>query len=218
MLDGWFAADAARWDEFYADRERPIPFFVAKPDESLASWLSSGVLAKGRALDLGCGPGRNAIALAQAGFDVDAVDLSSSAIEWGKARAEDAGADVRFHHADIFTVELPHDRYDLVYDSGCLHHLPPHRRVSYLELLDRLLEPGGHFGLACFAAGAMGSERTDEELYREGTLEGGLAFDPDALRWIFSDFTKVEIRPMADQPDDSQSFGRSFLLSALFRR
>ncbi|MBM7790594.1 class I SAM-dependent methyltransferase [Tenggerimyces flavus] len=218
MLDGWFAADAAKWDQFYADREKPIPFFVAKPDESLASWLSTGVLPKGRALDLGCGHGRNAIALAQAGFDVDAVDLSSSAIEWGKARAAEASVDVRFHQADIFTVALPHDRYDLVYDSGCLHHLPPHRRVSYRDLIDRVLEPGGHFGLVCFAAGAMGSERTDEELYRAGSLEGGLAYDQDSLRWIFSDYTEVELRPMAEQPDDAATFGKDFLLTALFRR
>lgn len=218
MLDGWFAADAAKWDQFYADREKPIPFFVAKPDESLASWLSTGVLTKGRALDLGCGPGRNAIALAQAGFEVDAVDLSSSAIEWGQARAAEAGVDVRFHQADIFTVELPHDKYDLVYDSGCLHHLPPHRRVTYQQLLDKVLEPGGHLGLVCFAAGPMGTERSDEELYREGSLEGGLAYDPDELRWIFADFTEVELRPMADQPDDAKTFGKAFLLSALFRK
>src|SRR6266487_726749 len=36
--------------------------------------------------------------------------------------------------------------------------LPPNRRISYLALLDRVLAPGGHFGLACFAAGAEGSE------------------------------------------------------------
>jgi 2-polyprenyl-3-methyl-5-hydroxy-6-metoxy-1,4-benzoquinol methylase len=218
MLDGWFATDAAKWDQFYADRERPIPFFVDKPDESLASWLADGTLPPGKALDLGCGPGRNAIALARAGFEVDAVDLSTSAIDWARTRAAEAGVEVRFHQADIFTVQLPHERYDLVYDSGCLHHLPPHRRVSYRELLDHVLEPGGHLGLTCFAAGAMGSERSDEELYREGTLEGGLAYDEDALRWIFADYTEVELRPMVDQPEDAETFGEDFLLTALFRR
>jgi SAM-dependent methyltransferase len=218
LLDGWFAADAAKWDEFYADRSRPVPFFVAKPDECLVSWLSSGVLKPGRALDLGCGPGRNAIELVSRGFDVDAVDLSSSAIEWGEARAAEAGVAVRFHRADIFSVSLPHEQYDLVYDSGLLHHLPPHRRVSYLDLLSRVLAPGGHLAVTCFAAGAMGSERSDADLYRAGTLEGGLAYDPASLRWIFSDYTEVELRPMVEQPDDSASFGEPFLLSGLFRR
>lgn len=33
------AEGSSWWDRFYADRERGIPFFVDKPDESLATWL-----------------------------------------------------------------------------------------------------------------------------------------------------------------------------------
>jgi SAM-dependent methyltransferase len=226
MLDRWFAPDADRWtqnaagwwDRFYADRTTPVPFFAAKPDESLVSYLDRGVFAPERALDLGCGPGRNAIHLASRGVEVDAVDLSPTAVAWGEERAREAGVDVRFHCADIFSVELPLDRYDLVYDSGCLHHLPPHRRVSYLDLLDRVLAPGGHAVLTCFAAGAMGSELSDEEVYRRGGLDGGLAFTPEALRWIFSAYTEVELRPMEEQPPDAPVFGVPFLLTAVFRR
>ena len=226
MLDRLFAADADRWtpnastwwDKFYADRSTQVPFFVAKPDESLVSYLDRGLLTPGRALDLGCGPGRNAVHLASLGFEVDAVDLSPAAVAWGAERAREAGVDVRFHCGDIFSTELPPGRYDLVYDSGCLHHLPPHRRVSYLSLLDRLLAPGGHLALTCFAAGAMGSELSDEEFYRQGRLDGGLAYTPEALRWIFSDFTEVESRPMEEQPADAPVFGVPFLLAALFQR
>ncbi|WP_308168577.1 class I SAM-dependent methyltransferase [Nonomuraea sp. NEAU-A123] len=226
MLDRLFAADADRWtpnaatwwDRFYSDRSTQIPFFVAKPDESLVSYLERGLLAPGRALDLGCGPGRNAIHLASLGFEVDAVDLSPAAVTWGEERAREAGVEVRFHRGDIFSVALPPGQYDLVYDSGCLHHLPPHRRVSYLSLLDRLLVPGGQLALTCFAAGAMGSELSDEEFYRQGRLDGGLAYTPEALRWIFSDFTEVESRPMKEQSPDAPVFGVPFLLAALFRR
>jgi SAM-dependent methyltransferase len=139
-------------------------------------------------------------------------------VAWGEERAREAGVDVRFHCADIFSVELPADRYDLVYDSGCLHHLPPHRRVSYLDLLDRVLAPGGHLALTCFAAGAMGSELSDEEFYRQGGLDGGLAYTPDSLRWIFSGYIEVELRLMAEQRPDAPVFGVPFLLAALFRR
>ncbi len=226
MLDRLFADGADRWtsdatswwDRFYADRSTPVPFFVAKPDENLVSLVERGVIVAGRALDLGCGPGRNAVYLASLGFDVDAVDLSPAAVAWGEERAVAAGVDVRFHRADIFSVELPHDRYDLVYDSGCLHHLPPHRRVSYLDLLDRVLSPGGHLALTCFAAGAMGSELSDEDFYRHGRLDGGLAYTPASLRWIFSDYAEVELRLMAEQPPDAPAFGVPFLLAALFRR
>ncbi|MEV1247294.1 class I SAM-dependent methyltransferase [Nonomuraea sp. NPDC050022] len=226
MLDRLFAADADRWtpnasswwDEFYSDRSTPIPFFVDKPDESLVSYLDRGLLTPGRALDLGCGPGRNAVHLASLGFEVDAVDLSPAAVTWGQERAREAGVEVRFHCGDIFSVDLPPGHYDLVYDSGCLHHLPPHRRVSYLSLLDRLLAPGGHLGLTCFAAGVMGSELPDEEFYRQGRLHGGLAYAPEALRWIFSDYTEVELRLMEEQAPDAPVFGVPFLLAALFRR
>jgi SAM-dependent methyltransferase len=213
------ASGAAEWwDGFYADRDRAVPFFVAKPDENLMSACDRGLLVPGRALDLGCGPGRNAVYLASLGFSVDAVDLSPAAVAWAVERAREAGVRVRFHCASIFSAALPPRPYDLVYDSGCLHHLPPHRRVSYLGLLDRVLAPGGYFAVACFAAGAMGCELADEELYREGSLGGGLAYSPEELRWVFSELTEVEMRPMAEQSEDSAAFGVPFLLTALFRR
>ncbi|MEV4329074.1 class I SAM-dependent methyltransferase [Streptomyces sp. NPDC049597] len=227
LLDGLFAPEADRWtsggadwwDGFYADRDKDVPFFVAKPDESLVSYLDRGLLpARGRALDLGCGPGRNAVRLAAAGFRVDAVDLSPTAVAWGEERARGAGVDVRFVRGDAFHTAEVAGPYDLVLDSGCFHHLPPHRRVSYLALLDRVLAPGGHFALTCFAAGGMGSELPDADLYDGAGLRGGLAYTPEELRWIFSDLEEVELRRMREQPPRSAHFGEAFLWTALFRR
>ncbi|MEE1752038.1 class I SAM-dependent methyltransferase [Streptomyces sp. SP18CS02] len=237
LLDGLFAPEADRWtadagswwDGFYADRSRPVPFFVDKPDENLVSYLDRGLLGPGRrVLDLGCGPGRNALHLASMGFDVDGVDLSPAAIAWAEERAgerarERAGEsapEVRFHRGDAFALVEAGltGPYDLIYDSGCFHHLPPHRRVSYLGLLDRCLAPGGHLALTCFAAGAMGSELGDEDFYHQSRLHGGLAYTPESLRWIFSDLTEVELRRMRDEPAASPHFGEAFLWTALFRR
>lgn len=239
LLDGLFAPGADRWtdgaadwwDGFYADRSREVPFFVAKPDENLVSYLDRGLVTpghgSGRALDLGCGPGRNALALAARGFQVDAVDLSPTAVDWARERAREAGtAGIRFHCGDAFALtegELS-GPYDLVVDSGCFHHLPPHRRIGYLALLDRVLAPGGHLALTCFAAGAMGSELPDADFYRQSRLHGGLGYTPESLRWIFSDrspsmgLTEVELRRMREQPPDSPHFGEPFLWTALFRR
>ncbi|GGV17559.1 methyltransferase [Streptomyces litmocidini] len=234
--DRWTEGGAAWWDGFYADRDKPVPFFVAEPDENLVSYVERGLLpAGGRALDLGCGPGRNALHLASAGFDVTAVDLSPTAIAWAEERAAEAGAEnVRFVCGDVFTEPLD-GPYDLVYDSGCFHHLPPHRRVSYLALLDRVLAPGGRFALTAFAAGegGMGSELPDAEFYRKGSLEGGLAYTDTSLRTIFTGLTEtgltetgltetglteVELRRMRAQTAGSPVFGESFLWTALFRR
>ncbi|MFF9350929.1 class I SAM-dependent methyltransferase [Streptomyces sp. NPDC014734] len=220
--DRWTADAASWWDGFYTDRARTVPFFVAKPDENLVSYAARGLIAPGRALDLGCGPGRNTLHLASLGFEVDAVDLSPKAIAWARERAHGAGADVRFHSGDAFA--LAEDElagpYDLIHDSGCFHHLPPHRRVSYLALLNRVLAPGGHLALTCFAAGerGMGSELPDAAFYDGGGLRGGLAYTPESLRRIFSDLTEVELRRMNDEPSESPHFGEPFLWTALFRR
>ncbi|MFF1463137.1 class I SAM-dependent methyltransferase [Streptomyces sp. NPDC058330] len=228
LMDGLFAPEADRWtsgagawwDGFYEDRSRPVPFFVAKPDENLVSYVDRGLVAPGRALDLGCGPGRNSLYLASLGFTVDAVDLSPGAVAWAEERAREAGADIRFRCGDAFTEgeAAPAGPYDLVHDSGCFHHLPPHRRVSYLALVDRVLAPGGHLALNCFASGAMGSELSDAELYGTAELHGGLAYTPESLRRIFAGLEEVELRRMRDEPADSPWFGEEFLWSALFRR
>ncbi|MGW7198273.1 class I SAM-dependent methyltransferase [Streptomyces chryseus] len=271
LLDGLFERDADRWttdaaswwDGFYADREKAVPFFVAKPDENLVAYVEQGLITPGRALDLGCGPGRNTLHLASLGWEVDAVDLSPRAIAWAEERARGVGAEVRvdaradvragmradvrpgvrFRCGDAFALteaELAAQGgpYDLIYDSGCFHHLPPHRRISYLALLDRALAPGGHFALTCFAAAGevgeagklgMGSEVPDAELYRDSRLHGGLAYTPESLRWIFSDLPdsagrgrgglrEVELRRMHDEPAKSPTFGEPFLWTALFRR
>ncbi|MFH8484136.1 class I SAM-dependent methyltransferase [Streptomyces longisporoflavus] len=240
--DRWTADAGGWWDDFYADRDRPVPFFAAKPDESLVSYVDRGLLTPGRALDLGCGPGRNALYLAARGFEVDAVDLSPAAVAWAGERAREAGADIRFLCGDAFALTAAGTAagteagaeaetaagtpaeldgpYDLIYDSGCFHHLPPHRRVSYLALLERVLAPGGHLALTAFAAGAdgSGSELPDADFYRASGLQGGLAYTPESLRWIFLDLTEVELRRMRDEPADSAYFGEPFLWTALFRK
>ncbi|WP_443061859.1 class I SAM-dependent methyltransferase [Streptomyces sp. NBC_00490] len=107
LLDGLFTSPSEAgcsatgdgkdfWDRFYADRSRAVPFFAAKPDENLAAYLDQGLIAPGRVLDLGCGPGRNALFLAARGFAVDAVDLSPMAVAWGEERAHAAEVEVRF--------------------------------------------------------------------------------------------------------------------------
>lgn len=198
-----------------------MPFFAAKPDENLVSYLDRRLLTPGRALDLGSGRGRNALYLDSLGFEVDAVDLSPAAVDWAEERAREAGARVRFHRGDAFALagtELS-GRYDLIYDSGCFHHLPPHRRISHLALPDRLLAPGGHFALTCFTdAETGGSALPDAAFYRDARLHGGLAYTPQSLRLIFRDLTEIELRLMRDEPPESALFGEPFLRTALFRR
>ncbi|WP_255304283.1 class I SAM-dependent methyltransferase, partial [Streptococcus sobrinus] len=75
MLDGILEEESRlNWDTFYNDRKKKIPFFINAPDENLVSYFEKGLLQPGKVLELGCGPGRNAIYFAQQGCSVDAVD------------------------------------------------------------------------------------------------------------------------------------------------
>jgi SAM-dependent methyltransferase len=59
-----------------------------------------------RALDLACGPGRHAIALARRGFDVTAVDLSPTLLQYARAEAEAVGVPITFLQSDMRAIEF----------------------------------------------------------------------------------------------------------------
>jgi SAM-dependent methyltransferase len=214
MLDALLAdRGSARWDEFFADRAKPVPFFTEWPDESLATWFDEGLLSPGRALELGCGNGRNAAYLAGRGCRVDAVDFSAQALEWAVARAGDT---VSFQHCDVFAAHFEDRSYDLVYDSGCFHHLAPHRRQDYVRLVDRALKPGGHYGLVCFRPEG-GSGYTDQQVYERASLGGGLGYSEDHLRslWERAPFRVRVLRKMRKLREQELLFGEDFLWTLL---
>ncbi|MFI6671011.1 hypothetical protein ACIBM1_39660 [Streptomyces sp. NPDC050481] len=64
----------------------------------------------------------------------------------------------------------------------------------------------------------MGSDLSDAEVYRQGGLDGGLAYSARSLRGIFGDLTEIELRRMHDEPPDSSCFGEPFLWAGLFGR
>lgn len=204
LLDSLLAKE---WAGFYEDRSRPVPFFVDCPDESLAEWVSQGRIQPGTALDIGCGNGRNSRFLASKGFTVTGVDLDSTAIQWAQEQGGDYVCDSVF--------DLPLGSYDLIFDSGCFHHLPPHRRKQYVELVARHLRPGAHFGLTCFRPEG-GSGLTDREVYERWTLGGGLGYTEAQLRDIWSrELEILELRPMREVEG---LFGKDFLWVMLARR
>lgn len=105
---------------------------------------------RGRVLDLGCGEGVYATWLAQQGFAVTAIDFVPAAIDAARARAEAAGVAVDLHLGDVVE-HAPGEPYEIVLDSGCLHHLPKAKVAAYRKRLDEWLAPGGSFVLVHFA-------------------------------------------------------------------
>lgn len=220
MLDSLLREPTDFWNEFYSNREKGIPFFVNKPDENLVGYFEKRMMKPGNVLELGSGPGRNAIYFAEKGCKVDAVDLSGESIDWAKERASERELEVNFIHNNIFNVQIDEGTYDIVYDSGCFHHIAPHRRNNYIELVLKALRPGGHFAITCFVEGGElgGSDITDWEVYRQRSLHGGLGFTEEKLRTIFDRFEEIEIRKMKEARETDEVFGVSALWTALFRK
>jgi cyclopropane fatty-acyl-phospholipid synthase-like methyltransferase len=220
MLDSLLREPTTFWDGFYTNREKKVPFFKDLPDENLVQYFEKGLLKPGKVLELGCGPGRNAFYFAKQGCEVDAVDLSKEALKWGEERALEKKLNINFIFKNIFQLDFEEYSYDVVYDSGCFHHIAPHRRISYLDLLHRTLKDNGLFALTCFVAGGClgGSELTDWEVYRRRSLEGGLGYTEEMLQTVFRDFELIEMRPMRVLENDTSLFGMPDLLTALFRK
>ncbi|MFI8687058.1 class I SAM-dependent methyltransferase [Rossellomorea sp. NPDC077527] len=220
MLDSFLREPAPFWDEFFSDREKSIPIFVNAPDENLVSYVEKGKVKRGKVLELGCGPGRNAVYLAEQGFEVDAVDVSKTSLDWAKERADERNLSINFLHQNIFDLNLKHGEYDFIYDSGCFHHIAPHRRMCYIRIVENALKDEGCFGITCFLQGGKlgGADISDWEVYRRGSLMGGLGFTEEKLKNIFHSLEAVEIREMIDRDDPKISFGSSELLTGLFTK
>lgn len=96
------------WEDLYGEREQ---IWSGKVNAALE--LRAADLPPGRALDLGCGEGGDALWLAGRGWSVTAVDISPTALARGRAEAARRGVSVDWQHADL-AEELPAGPYDLV--------------------------------------------------------------------------------------------------------
>ncbi len=86
--------------------------FGAEPNRFLVA--EAGGLTPGRALDLACGSGRNAVWLARQGWSVIGADFSDIALEQARALAVERGVEVDWVEADLREWEPPVRAFDLV--------------------------------------------------------------------------------------------------------
>ncbi|MGW7345316.1 class I SAM-dependent methyltransferase [Streptomyces sp. NPDC054854] len=109
--DGYVGDPAVRdeWDNRYSERQQ---LWSGQPNGALVAEVAD--LSPGRALDVGCGEGADAIWLARAGWDVTALEVSGVALTRAAAHARDAGVGVRWVHAGLAEAALPRVSFDLV--------------------------------------------------------------------------------------------------------
>lgn len=119
-----------------------VPWADQKPKEALVSWLAAHPGQGAQALDVACGLGDNAEAIAAAGYTTTAFDLAEEAIEWAGQRFSET--QVTYQTADLF--DLPADwqgRFALVHECYTLQALKSPLREQAFEALASLVKPGG---------------------------------------------------------------------------
>ena len=135
--------DAAYWDERYGSSEALWSGHVNAivRDET-------GQLSPGRALDVGCGEGGDALWLAGRGWEVVGADVSRVALDRAASRARETGLDGRttWEQRDLLAWTPPADAYDLV--CAAFMHLPTTERREVYAGLAAAVAPGGTFLVA----------------------------------------------------------------------
>ena len=135
------------------------PPWVLGPRAELKDAVMSGRLHPGRAIDLGCGEGDNAIYLAEHGFTVTGVDYAEAAIDKARAKAARAGVTVDFRVGDLTDLVGVDGPFDVLVDYGVYDDLRLDQRPLYVRTVERLAGPGAQFFFWCFEWELKGWER-----------------------------------------------------------
>jgi len=146
------------------------PPWAGAPRAELIELVGNGTLPPGRAIDLGCGEGDNAIFLAQHGFSVTAIDFAQSAIAKARRKAAEAGVEVEFLVEDLTDLQRVQGQFDLLVDYGTLDDLGYADRDAYVREVVPLARPGSRFLLWCFEWELRRWERVLTSLLPAGKL------------------------------------------------
>jgi len=115
----------------------------------------------------------------------------------GPGAGGEAGVAVNLRCCSVFDAPLTVGSYDLVYDSGCFHHLPPHRRKDYVDPRGQG-PPAGRPLRSGVLPARGGSGYTDLQVYERASLGGGLGYSEDRLRALWEAPPVLGARPPPD--------------------
>jgi SAM-dependent methyltransferase len=188
------AAQAAEWDARYSEHDGAR--WSGRPNGRLLAEVAG--LTPGRALDVGCGEGADAIWLARSGWAVTAIDVSDVAVIRARQAAERAGAVVEWVCGDVLQTLLPAGSFDLV--SMQYPALPKAAGEAAVRALLDAVRPGGLL-LAVY------HDLSDEQ--REHMKSRGIDpadyVDADDLARLLGDEFTIElhaVQPRIDPPPD----------------
>ena len=166
------------WEKLYREEKvESMPWYHPGLDPDLEKALRDRNIRSGAALDLGTGPGTQAMALAELGFEVTATDISETSVKGALKKTKKRGLKVDFRQDDILDTTLDR-QFDFIFDRGCFHVIAPGRRKDYVKIVEGLIKPGGYLFLKCFS-------------HLEKMKGGPYRFRQDELRGLFRARFKV---------------------------
>ncbi len=142
-----------KWDQLYQGGFKP--WDTGRPDSHLISVVRDQPIPKGRALEVGCGTGTNAIWLAQQGFAVTAIDVAATGL--GQARAKAGAETCDFVLADFMELPAPAAPFDFAFDLGCFHvFAEPEQRSTFARQISNFVAADGLW--LCVAGNSDGGQ------------------------------------------------------------
>jgi tellurite methyltransferase len=172
----------ADWDERYRRGE-----FPGRPSRFLKRAIE--MVTPGRALDIACGAGRNALMLAEKGWRVTAVDASREGLALARTRALESNLSIDFVNADLERGEfqIAPEAFDLIADILYLQR-------NLFAQVRRGLRPGGLFVAEIYVSG---QERAPI------SINPAFLLDPGELRSSFADW-KIEFYEEIEKTSDNE--------------
>jgi SAM-dependent methyltransferase len=137
----YWAPGTTRIQAFTSGTEQEIAFLVER----------LGLHAGSRVLDLGCGPGRHALALARRGIEVVGIDHSDEFVDLARTAAADEGLNAQFRAADVRDLD-EHEAFDAVIClcQGGFGLLGGREDEALIARFAAALRPGGRLALSAF--------------------------------------------------------------------
>jgi len=169
---------ASRWNQVFSQGTG----FNANPNALLVAAIKD--LPAGKALDLGTGQGRNAIYLAQKGWEVTGVDISEVGLDQARVRASELGLKLNLVHQNADTFDYGQEQWDLI----AVIYFDPR---PYAKRIQTSLKPGGIVVIEGYHRNATMTHRIGE----------WVVFNSGELKELFKGFEVLRYEEVDDVAD-----------------
>lgn len=170
------------------------PWDIREPQPALVDRMKRSRIPGRSVLDIGCGPGDNAIFMAQQGYEVLGIDYTGGAIRKAREKAREAGVQVRFEQRNFWDLAQEQRQWDIVVDSGLFHTLKGEEASRYVGIVSRVCAPGGTLVLIAF------SEYWKGEMAAMARRFGPRPILRDEITRLFQEGWTIEDMSLIDYP------------------